>query len=117
MTAGIKGFGLPEIIAGTIPINDTTSNAINVYGKRIVAIAMPAAFTGTAISFTAATTLGGTYKTVTDTSGTAISITVSASKYILVLPADLCGLQYLKIISNGTETAARAIELVVMPGL
>lgn len=94
----------------TVPISTSTSQAIPTAGLSLVGLTMPAAFTGTAISFTVSNTLAGTYVPVTtSTSGTALSYAVAASKYVAIDPKDFAGVQFFKIVSNGTEAAARAV--------
>lgn len=96
----------------TIPISTTTSAAISLKGMALVALKMPAALTGTAITFTACDTIDGTYVPLkVTTSGTALSYTVAASGYYAVDPAAFQGIPFLKIVSGSTEAAARTIVL------
>lgn len=101
-----------DALTATIPISDTTSGAVDMYGATLAGIIMPAAFTGTAISFTVSDTLGGTYVALKDTAGNAISLTVSASSAIGFEAEDLKAWRFLKVVSNATELAARAIKLI-----
>ncbi len=104
------------IAATSIPISTTTSVAIPTSGLALVGIQMPAAFTGTAISFLGSVD-GTTYQAVyTTTSGTALSYTVAAAHYVAIDPVPFYGLLYLKLVSGSTETTARSFS-VTLKGL
>ena len=68
----------------TIASSGTTSQAIDVGEWLIAGIVTPAALTGVAFTFTGALTEGGTYRPLVDSSGAAISVTVSADDHILI---------------------------------
>lgn len=95
-----------------IPISDTVSNAVDLGEMAVVGLQVPSAITSTALTFQASSD-GGTYAAVTKVDGTAYSVTVAASKYIVIPPADLAGIRFLKVIAGTTETAARTIILTV----
>lgn len=99
-----------QLLSATAVIasSGTTSGAISSKGVSLVGCQMPAAFTGTAISFTVATTVGGTYQELDNSSGK-ISYTVAASKFIAINPVDFYGVQFFKIVSNATESGARSL--------
>lgn len=92
------------IIANTA----TETNAIATSGLSLVGILMPAAFTGTALTFEACATVDGTYVPVYNSAG-AVSYTVAASQYIAIDPKDFYGIMFLKIKSGSTEAAARTL--------
>lgn len=97
----------------TILSGATASNAIDLGELAIVGIQLPAALTSTALTFTASDTLAGTYNAVTKVDGTAYSIVVAAAKYVVIPPADLCGIHYLKVIAGSAEGADRDIILML----
>jgi len=109
---------IPPMIS-TLTVNiangQTTSTAIDLSGASLVGIQMPAAFTGTSISFQVATSVGGTYQTMIDASGSTISKTISASKYLVIDPAEFAGVQFFKIVSGSSEGASRDLTLVARP--
>lgn len=80
-------------------------------GFSLVGIKVPAAFTGTALTFTMCDTVDGTYVPVKGTSGSTVSYTVAQGNYYAIDPKDFHGIQFLKIVSNGTEAAARTLLL------
>ena len=100
----------------TIAISTTTSAAIQMQGLSLVGIQLPAAFTGTALTFQVSVD-GVTYQPLyTSTSGTALSYTVAAGHYVAINPQDFYGANYIKIISGSSEAAARTLS-VILKGL
>lgn len=104
----------PHAITATIAASGDTSGAVQIRGLHLCGIQMPAAFTGTGVSFLASAD-GVTYQPAYDSGGTLISATVAASRYIALNPAALAGIEYLKVKSNGTEAAERALVLMLRP--
>jgi hypothetical protein len=106
----------PEVITGTIASSGTTSDAINLSGLQVVAIDMPAAVTGTTMTFTASSSLGGTYDTVTEVGGASTySITLAASKWTAVDVRVFAGIPFLKLVSGSAEAATRTFSLICRP--
>ena len=96
----------------TIPINDTTSNAIPLRGKMVVGLRMPSAFTGTAITFTASEELDGTFAAVYDSDGNQVSVAVSTSRFVGLGGAEadaVAAAPFIKLVSGSTEVAARDV--------
>lgn len=85
-----------------------SSAAINCGGFTLVGIKVPAAFTGTTLTFEMCDTLGGTYVPVKNAAG-AVSITVAQGNYYAVDPKDFYGINFLKIKSGSAEGAARTL--------
>lgn len=99
----------------SISASGTTSAAVDLSGTTLAGIQMPATFTGTSISFQAATSLGGTYQTVIDGSGSTLSKNVSQGKYLILDPSEFASLQFIKIVSSATEGSQRDLVLVSRP--
>lgn len=103
---------------GTVVIANgaQTSGAIETKAGNdmaLVGIITPAALTSTTMTFTAChTDIAGTFVSVVDTTGTAVSITVAASKFIKIDPITFCGVSFLKVVGGSAEGAARTITLV-----
>ena len=93
--------------------DDLTDAALDMRGKTLVGLIMPAALTSTAITFTASETADGTFTALYDTSGTEISITVAASRYILIDPVDFASIRFLKIVMGSGEAEDRTITAVM----
>lgn len=100
-------------VAATIANGQQTSGAVDLKNKTLVAVALPAALTGVALTFFAATSLAGTYKEVTDGAGTAYSVVVAADKCVPVDTAKFLGVRFLKVKSGSAEGGARTLELLV----
>ena len=71
---------------------------------------MPAAFTGTALTFQVSDGYG--FLALYDEYGTAKSITVAASRAIMLSPAEFWFTQRMKLVSGTAEAAARTVKLV-----
>ncbi len=103
---------IPQTVTFTIAAGASTSDAVNLAGCTPTALVVPVALTGTAISFTAAPD-GLAYLPVYDEYGAAKSITVGTSARVVFLsPADFWMGGLIKLVSNGTEAAARTIKVV-----
>lgn len=102
-----------QYITVTILSGATTSDeAAMPAGATLIAVGTPAALTSTALTFTAATVSGGTFKAVYDES-TAYSLTVSTSRHVAVKPSVFAGVKFLKVVGGSSEGADRSITLVV----
>lgn len=99
----------------TIASSATTSGEIDLSGTTLCGIYIPAAFTGTSISFQAASESGGTFVAVKDGAGNSVSKTVAASQFIKIDPTDFVGVRFLKIVSGSTEAAERTLVLAARP--
>lgn len=95
----------------TIAASASTSDAINIGNFAYGVFAMPAAITGTAVSFTVSTD-NITFVALYNDSGALISVPVVASGAYR-FPPNAMGAAYLKIVSNGTEAAARSIQYML----
>lgn len=91
----------------------TTSNALDVGEWLVAGIVTPAALTGTSLTFTGALEEDGTYRTLKDSAGTDISVTVSTDDHILIEPQTFAGVAWIKLVSGSTEAAEREITLVL----
>lgn len=109
-----RSFLVDDAVA-TIAASGTTSGEIDLSGTTLCGVFIPASFQGTAITFQAATTTGGTFVTVKDGAGNSVSKTVGASQYVKLDPSDFAGIQFLKIVSNATESAERVLTLAARP--
>lgn len=95
----------------TIPISTSTSTSIDLSSNGFVGFITPAALTGTAFTFTGSID-DSTFTAIYNSSNTAYSITVGTSRYYMLNPADFLGCRYVRIVSNGTEAAARTITVI-----
>lgn len=107
-----------EQVTLTIPINTTTSDILFCASGTLVGIITPAALTGTAFSFKVSPKVSsdgavGDFYDFYNVAGSAVSVTVAASRYIGIVPSDMSGVNCLKIVSNASEAAARTIICVI----
>lgn len=98
----------------TIANGATISDGIPLLSGTITGLILPAAFTGTALTFQVSQD-GSTYTALYDSSNTAESMTVAQGRAYSVNPAVFAGWQYAKVVSNAAEGASRAVMLVVRP--
>ena len=100
------------LLTATITSGTDVTEALNLSGCNLVAFKLPAAFTGTAISFQGSfdgSTYYDLYRTVDNT---LISTPVTADRMYLITVSDLAGVQYLKLKSDASEAADREINLL-----
>jgi len=102
-------------LTATFASGATTATELDLGGTMIVGIQLPATFTGTALTFSAATTSGGTSQLVKDGAGNSISKTVAQGQYIAIDPTLFKGIRFVKIISGSTEAAARTATVITIP--
>jgi hypothetical protein len=106
---GYQGNFNPNL-AAVISASTTTSAVINLGGFTLCGIQIPAAFTGTALTFLVCSTATGTFVPLkTSTSGTSLSYTVAQGTYAAINPQDFYGVNYLQIVSGSTEGSARTL--------
>lgn len=74
----------------------------------LVGFITPATLTGTSFSFEGSVD-GSTYYPIHKDDGTVYTVPVAASRYTFLPPYNVCGWQYIKIVSNSAEGAARTI--------
>lgn len=94
----------------TIANGQTTSSTAQL-AAVLCAIVMPAAFTGTTLSFQVSFD-GVTFQPLYKTDGTLYSLTVAAGRTYAVPPADFTAFPAVQIVSGANEGAARTITLL-----
>jgi len=98
-------------ISTTIADTETSTDAIDLNGKKLVGIEFPATMTGTTVSIQQCESEGGTYTDVYDFYGTAVSVPV-VDGYIPVDPTIFVGPAFIKIVSDAAEGADRTLKAV-----
>lgn len=97
-----------------IASGETESSAVDVRDAEYFAFEMPATFTGATFAIQGARKLDGTFKTVTNSGGTDLSITATDGDLITLSDAEnaqLAPLQFLRIVSASAEAAEREVWL------
>lgn len=102
-----------QVIAATILNAATESDVVDCGLNRPCRLSIPAAFTGTAITFNVLASDGVTYQPLYNPGGTAYSITVAAGREVILPQADFAGVEIFKMVSNAAEAADRVIGVIV----
>jgi len=93
-----------------------TSQEIATGQGQLLGLFLPAAFTGTAITFLASDASGGTFVDVYDVGGaSAYSVTVAAGRFVPLDPRVFVGCAFVKIKSGTAEAAARSVKASFRP--
>lgn len=105
-----------QVVTFTIAESASLSTAVDMRACTMARIIMPAAMTGTALTFQHSED-GVTYTNLYDAFGTEVTITSAASRTIVLSPGDWWLLRYLKVRSGTAgsataEAAARTIKVV-----
>lgn len=96
-TAGVERLYYTKSV--TIANGQSLSAAVDLEGRKIAGVFMPAAWTAANLTFQASDAAAGTYADVYDTAGTEISVTAAVSR-ALMDPSKLAGIRFLKIRSG-----------------
>ncbi len=104
---------LNNFVTNTVTIENggTTSGTIDLQGRGLVMVILPASFTGTAITFQASPD-NSTFYDLYNTANTQLSMTVTQGRAYMIDPGDLVGVRYLKLKSGSAEGAERTITLI-----
>lgn len=112
--SGYLGNFNPSVSA-TIANGQQSSSVVKTAGTCPVGIQIPAAFTGTSITFEVCDTLGGTYLPLYNSAGQ-VSYTVAVSRYVAIDPKDFQGVAFFKVKSGSAEGGARSL-IISLKGL
>lgn len=104
-----------KAFTATIANGQTTSDVINLSSCVLVGVYLPAVFTGVALTFLACNTAGGTFVSVRDGAGAAISKVVAQAQYITLDQNQFRGINFLKIVSGSAEGGERLVVLMADP--
>jgi hypothetical protein len=80
-------------------------------GNGLITALIPAAFTGTAISFQVSLD-DTTYYPLYNADGTLYSVTVATSHAVALDPSTFVAVAFVKVVSNASEGGARVVTLV-----
>ena len=94
-----------------IAISTTDSGAVDIRESTYGSFLIPAAFTGTAVTFKAATEFDGTYAVVSDSTGTSLTVTNLTINEWHPLPEGLMAFGHIKIIAD-SPGAERTITVL-----
>ncbi len=89
-----------------------SDQALDLKEGAVVGILLPATITSTALTFLGCDTPDGTFLDVYTRDGSPYSVTVAASHYIVIPPADLAGIRYIKVKMGSAEGGDRVIRVI-----
>jgi hypothetical protein len=92
-----------------------TSDATHIGDAAVLALELPATFTGTTLAIHGCSTSGGTFAALQDAAATVVSITVAADKRIYLDPVITAGWPWIKLVSGASEAAGRTVNLMTRP--
>ena len=96
----------------TISSGQTASSSVDLLGRGLVGMILPAAFTGATITFQMSTD-NSTFYAIYNTSNTQLSATVTQGRAYFFTPGDFIAARYLKLVSGSAEGADRTITLIM----
>jgi hypothetical protein len=105
-----KGISYPQV---AWPAAGTTSQVVSLAGQTVCGFYTPSGLSGTAITVQAPDPTTGSFVTVKDETGAALSYTVSAAGYTRVRPSDFAGLSSIRLVSGSSEAAGTSVRLAV----
>ena len=108
MFTGYQGNFNPTYPA-TIANGAQESSTIACGGFVLCGLLIPAAFTGTTITFEASVDGINFFPLFSATTGAAVSYTVAQGNFYAIDPTDFYGIPYLQIKSGSAEAAARTL--------
>ncbi len=96
----------------TIASGGNTTPTLSMEPNQVpLAIEMPAAFTGTALTFKASSS-ADIAPTPLYNEGTLYSVTVAQGRYVALNPAVFASVRHLQVVSNVNETPGRNLVIV-----
>lgn len=97
-----------EAVTVTIAASGTTSTAVDARASAMYGVALPAAFTGTALTFMVSDTEAGTYQTLEASDGSPVALVVEQGKSYTI-PNEIAPWPWFKLVSGSPEAAGRSI--------
>lgn len=95
------------ILAGS-----NTSDVVDFGGQALIGLIIPPAFTSTSLTFKMSDN-NTTFYDLYNKDGNQLKITVAPNRAILFTPGDFIGCRWLQFIGSATESANRAIILIL----
>ncbi len=104
-----------ETVTATIAVGAASTGPVDARGYAGGGYILPSTFDGTALTFTVCDTEGGTYQTLYDQYGGALSVTVAASRSY-PLPQELFGWPYFKFVAGTSQSTTDTDITVILAG-
>lgn len=100
----------------TIANGATTSEEIPTRGRMVTGFRIPAAFTGSTVTFLGSETSGGTFAAIYDSDGTQVSVAVAVDRFFGLSGSEadaVSAAPFIKLKSGSSELGARSIPVVL----
>ncbi len=78
---------------------------------RVIGLWFDGTWTNTSLTVYACTTLTGTYDPVTNSSGTALTITMASNTWVYLEPATFAGMRFIRLVGSA-EGAERTLVII-----
>ena len=104
-------MGSTRTHALTIASGDSASGAMSLVESSVGSLLIPAAFTGTTLTFQASATLGGTYAPIRDADNALVSLDVTTSAW-LAIPTAVMAHENVKAVSDVAVSADQIFSVV-----
>jgi hypothetical protein len=101
--------------SATIASLGRNSSAVTIGSMTICGLIMPATWTAATLSMEMSIDNGVTWHQVYDNDGTQIVLTVDASRYVKLDPADFAGINTLRLVSSADQAEERTIVIAARP--
>jgi hypothetical protein len=95
----------------TITSGQTESAPVRLFGTTLVALSMPSAFTGASVTIKGSID-GTTFNTIYK-DGADFAISVAANKIVVLQPADMAAVNWIRVTAASAQAADRTINLVL----
>lgn len=102
-------------VTATIASGAAASDAVDARGYSGGGYRLPSTFDGTALTFQVSEAEAGTYATLYDQYGSALSVVVAASR-AYPLPQELFGWPFFKLVSGTNQSTSNTLIPVVLAG-
>jgi hypothetical protein len=100
-----------EVQVQTVVIANGATASAAVSGRNFAAfgLILPGTFSGSALTFSVSDAFAGTYQTLYDKTGTAVTIATVTQGRSYDLPPEVASFPYFKIVSGSAEGGARTL--------
>ena len=99
----------------TILDTETTSPALNISQAASGHVQVPSAFDGTSFTYLSSPTDDGTFQSVRDGAGNAVTTTIAASQDFSI-PESVMGARFLKLVSSDAQSSGDCDLIISLKG-
>ncbi len=95
----------------TITAGATVSNSINLQGRVLIGMNLPAAISGSSMTFQSSND-NVNFNALYNNENSAISVAYTQGRNYTISPDYVAGVKFLKLVSNNSQAASRAITVI-----